>query len=448
MNAAKWMQGEFGDATNWRFCCGPKLVLPVEQITMKNTLFAGALCAVTFGFTAPVAFAQTAPVATAPTAATSGYGLLLEAGALLENGPDGSPSSPIALAPADNARRQRLAVTRNAPALARLRAALAAGIEVPAVESYDDVSTQLGTFAGARELARQLAQESDVRAADGDVMGAAGSGLDALALGAQISRGPILNGLVGVATSAIGRLSLKRHAGLLDAAQSREVAQKLELVAAQMPSYAEILRDEERTTLTLLRFLLADLDAPITRAKTQAALDEGKLDGPTAKMTREMLQLSLADLERDARAIFATANERAAMPYLPAAQSAPIRGAYAYTNGSAQILSMPITRFNFEHNALNYRLLAAALRLRAAKLESGQYPETFNAGIDPFSPTLAPLIYRRAGDTYLLYSVGPDGADDEGGEIQTLVTNEQTGVQNVTDRLAPESTGDIVAPIL
>ena len=119
-----------------------------------------------------------------------------------------------------------------------------------------------------------------------------------------------------------------------------------------------------------------------------------------------------------------------------------------YANMSAEILLMPITRFNSERNTLSNRLLAAALRLRAIKLESGVYPETFEAGIDPFSPTLAPLIYQREGESYVSYSVGPDGKDDNGTEIQTQVTDQKTGAKSVSNRLQPESFGDIVAPVL
>ena len=414
---------------------------------MKTSLLVAAFCSITFGGLAPLAFAQTPPSA-ALVAQKSGYDLLLEAGALIKDGPNGEPSTPENLTPTENLRNQRLAVARNAPALAKLREALALGAEVPLVQNYDDFSFNLGAFAKARELTRQLVQESDVRAADGDAMGAAQSGLDALQLGAQISRGPLVNSLVGVAISSLGRLALERNANLLDATQSHDIARKLDDVSAQMPTFAEILRGEEKTNVELMRLSVADLNDPVKREQAQTKLDKGTMDEVDAKLTREMLRLSVADLEADFHRVFDAGVTRAASPYFVAVNAEPLRGATIYANMSAEILSMPITRFNSERNTLSNRLLAAALRLRAIKLESGVYPETFEAGTDPFSPTLAPLIYKRAGDSYVLYSVGPDGKDDNGGEIQTLVINEDTGAKSVNGRLQPESFGDIVAPVL
>lgn len=70
-------------------------------------------------------------------------------------------------------------------------------------------------------------------------------------------------------------------------------------------------------------------------------------------------------------------------------------------------------RFRFERNLVTNRLFQGALELRALKLETGTYPTTFNAPLDPFSDG-KPLVYRRDGATYRLYSIGPDGKDDDG----------------------------------
>lgn len=64
------------------------------------------------------------------------------------------------------------------------------------------------------------------------------------------------------------------------------------------------------------------------------------------------------------------------------------------------------------------RLMIAHLLLREYYLREGRYPASLDElnlqelAIDPFSGR--PLIYRRTGDRYQLYSVGSDGKDDGG----------------------------------
>ncbi len=66
----------------------------------------------------------------------------------------------------------------------------------------------------------------------------------------------------------------------------------------------------------------------------------------------------------------------------------------------------------------------------------------------PKQKAVTTCLSKRAGDAFVLYSVGPDGIDNDGAEIQTVLTDRETGARRVTDRLSPDSTGDIVAPVL
>ena len=68
-------------------------------------------------------------------------------------------------------------------------------------------------------------------------------------------------------------------------------------------------------------------------------------------------------------------------------------------------------------------LTVTILALELYKRENGQYPESLNSLVpeylqavpsDPF--TTKPLIYRKEGNKYILYSCGVD-MDDDGGEI-------------------------------
>lgn len=418
------------------------------SISMRKSLLLGALCASTFGFVYPAVCAQ--EVLPVGVAAASGERLLRDAHALLE--PTSQTASLEGLTPPQKLARQIELVERNAPALVVARQALSQGIALPKSQTAEAIGGNTDILGLSREIARQFRQESDVRAAQGDGVAASQSSLDALELGAQISRGSLIHALSGYAIAAIARRSLEDHAALLNAAQSREVADKWEQTSAGYNDFAGIWRYSADESAVLLRANMKDFDDPKKRAQIQTALDasvkSGEMTAQEAMDTRDLMKFSLDDLEADLRATFDKVGARGAMPYAEMLQSEPVRGASANTTFIVESISPTRTRFSVESNIVNNRLLVAALRLRAMKLEGGDYPATFDAGADPFSPTLAPLVYKRAGDSYVLYSVGPDGKDDDGGKIQTSVTDARTGAKSVNDRLAPNSMGDIVAPVL
>ncbi len=417
---------------------------------MKKSFIIGALCAALLLCGALlffVAFANHAPFALPVFAQTkSGYDLLLEARALMKDGPNGSPSATEILAPAENLRRQRLAVARNAPALAKLRVALKANIKVPVPQSPNDFAGIFPVFASAREFARQLAQEAAVRAADGNAMGAVQSNLDALELGAQMNHGTLVSGMVGIAVSAIGRAHLEKYAPLLDASQSREVARQMDEIGGKMQTMTQMLQAEQAYGLRLTRQIFADMDDPQKHAQMQEDINGGAAKYNQAM--NAMLKLPLAQVETEYQAQFARAIELADKPYFAATQAAPLNSDIAYVNLTLGVIAAPSIRFMLERNTVSNRLLADSLRLHAVKLETGVYPETFDAETDPLSPTLAPLIYKHVGDSYVLYSVGPDGVDNNGAQIQTLFTDSETGAKTVSKYLMFDSTGDIMAPIL
>ncbi|HEX5322295.1 MAG TPA: type II secretion system protein GspG, partial [Capsulimonadaceae bacterium] len=101
-------------------------------------------------------------------------------------------------------------------------------------------------------------------------------------------------------------------------------------------------------------------------------------------------------------------------------------------------------------------LLLLALALHAYKLDHNSYPSTLsqlapaylkNIPSDPFAER-GPMRYRRMKETYLLYSVGPDGKDNGGTPIFQPLTiagkpygRARYGIINMNSK------GDIVAGI-
>ena len=82
------------------------------------------------------------------------------------------------------------------------------------------------------------------------------------------------------------------------------------------------------------------------------------------------------------------------------------------------------------HAVMN-TLLQTHLALRAFQLDNNQYPETLDELVPDYLEKLPqdsfaskPLHYRQTDDSYLLYSVGPDGVDNQGIETKDNVTGD------------------------
>ena len=104
-------------------------------------------------------------------------------------------------------------------------------------------------------------------------------------------------------------------------------------------------------------------------------------------------------------------------------------------------------------NETENSLLTVTLALRAYRLEHGKYPDTLTELVssylkivpnDPFA-LKGKLRYKLTGDSYVLYSVGPDGKDDGGKPVEAA----KNGKSVSENRFMMEETskGDIVAGI-
>ncbi|HEY3282144.1 MAG TPA: hypothetical protein VGN26_07710 [Armatimonadota bacterium] len=92
-------------------------------------------------------------------------------------------------------------------------------------------------------------------------------------------------------------------------------------------------------------------------------------------------------------------------------------------------------------------LLVAQAALRSYYLDRGEYPEKLTDCVPDYLPYVpedpyvgvVPLTYRRAGTSYLLYSLGPDGHDDGGAPLEDPVPVTILGIASLVD-----SRGDVV----
>jgi hypothetical protein len=108
-------------------------------------------------------------------------------------------------------------------------------------------------------------------------------------------------------------------------------------------------------------------------------------------------------------------------------------------------------RFKFDNAITLNRMLEIEFALRAYSLDHRQYPDTLAALSPNYLPTIpadpyassGTFRYKRTPESYLLYSIGPDGVDDGGKPIETPT---KTGNDRYRIR-DDKQKGDIVAGI-
>lgn len=304
-------------------------------------------------------------------------------------------------------------------------------------------------YAKFRGMARLLSVQGKVRAHQGDWAGAVQSDLDAMQMGEEIPHGSVLIGyLVGVACQAIGRRPMWEALNHLDALQARAAAQRLESIMALHFPYADTIQEEKRCGQAALLELFSDAKA--RRAFLAPAPGEPDAGGNVQSLsTLFFLMYSKSRIMHDYTAYMDAISEQARQPYalhpalpplptdpfnnsvLPSFAQARIKGVDAETKNGLLLLALALHAFQSEHG----RYPAALSELTPAYLK--KLPD------DPFA-VQGTFQYRRKGNTYLLYSVGPDGKDDGGQPIDDpkQATNSNPNARYFVNE---RSVGDVVA---
>jgi hypothetical protein len=210
--------------------------------------------------------------------------------------------------------------------------------------------SQLG---GMKRLAQLLAAEGRLREMENRTADAAGSYMDAIRLGNEISRGGFLiTRLVGVACESIGCNGLAKVVPELGPREARVIVTELEKVDADHVTWAEVQRNERRFTryhldpLNLIPWLMA------------------------WRQTRQMMERA------ETKHKVVIAHERL------------LAGEMALRCYQSEKARLPVRLDDLVTNFLS------------------SVPE------DPF--TGHPMVYHTQGTNWLLYSVGRDGVDDGG----------------------------------
>lgn len=349
----------------------------------------------------------------------------------------------------------REAVARHRPRLDALRAAFGLEYRQPPSRSVADTYPYLAQY---RTLARLLVAEGRLKERAGDARGAAACYLDAVRLGEDVSwGGPLIGFLTGRAVETVGLRALERAAPTLPGDVAADAARRLASARDRHASAADALTEEKHLCQA---WMLAAFDDPRGTSMLSGATPRVR-DGfaPNLGMLNPLFLVwprrqVMANFTAHADAHIA----RARVPYDRAAPPIPEPSDYL-SRIVAPVLGGVHLRDRVSAFQRESTIATLALRAHAAD-HGGKAPATLAdlaprylpaVPVDPFAQDGArPLGYRAAPGTatgYVLYSVGPDGDDDNGTPIDNTAPLKRAGerwVKEKARRIQPESDGDAV----
>jgi len=332
-------------------------------------------------------------------------------------------------------------VAKNAAAIAKARQGLAYAYGSPPLRSNPD---GVAEYLRLRLLAYAMQADGDVKCATGDWDGAVERYVDVIHFGTVGSHGEAFY-------FSLWRM---RNAGWSDtwatldhvsAAEARRAARRLEKIAGQRTPLAVMLEEEKWETQAEMIKLFRE---PNWRKDFGNDLS---LEGEQARDYLLQRFVSKRAVIRHISQYMDALIADAKKPYpLNVKTSYPLRDPM-----SQAVLSGKSMPFSYIRMDVFNDLLMVSFALRAYKADHNAYPASLHAlapaylkavPADPFSTGM--LKYKKTGESYILYSVGPDGRDD-GGQPSADGTASTPGpsLTSAPSYLSEASTGDIVAGV-
>jgi hypothetical protein len=300
------------------------------------------------------------------------------------------------------------------PALAKLREGLGKPCVVPRERCPEEYGWGFGEAPQARALARRLRWEGWLHAQHGEHSAAFGSYLDAIAFSQDVARqGSFIARMVCIACEAIACSGIRETVGLAatDEPALAQLVSRLQAVEAREMPYAETLAHEyeiNRESVTCPNQLRS-----MTREEFAEEYGTRAMGAALIRARLDLQQICREAIDRTQRSTWEW--DFGSIPR-PAEDSLAGELAWASTLAAER----PVLR-----GLANLRgtLLVAALELHHGR--TGAYPQRIEElapktltemPLDPW--TGKPFCYRREGESYVLYGVGPDRTDDNGASLK------------------------------
>lgn len=329
-----------------------------------------------------------------------------------------------------NLERQSFWLNKNRQALTTLRQGFNYAYTPPARNSSADVliGVRMTLFSQMMKLTEVLSLESRVYRARREYSMSANSSIDAIRLGNDLSRGALVDVVVGFSIQDAGWVDLAPTIRLLDATSAKAAAKRLESLDERALPYNLVLQREKSQGQMLLREIFSGnnwrKDYETTKSQREIEATYNSLMDNAIANAKKPYPLRRKSFEMPNDAV----NQQLFSVFYSDEPNKP----------SAAATGTPHERVQ----AVN-RLFATQLALQAFKRQHNFYPSNLRELVpnylkkvpqDPFS-NKKPLLYNRRDDEYSLYSAGPDNKDDKG---KPMLPN---------DVVKTTSRGDIVAGI-
>lgn len=360
---------------------------------------------------------------------------------------DGKVPKPLSL------KEREALVAENAAALRLIREGLRQPYQEPPLLAPDGAMPYLAEY---RKMARLLSFEGRVLAEKGDLQGATDAWLDAVELGQQITKGgALISRLVGIACGTVGRRPLWDHLEKLDTSTAKAATRRMEAILAAHVPYTQTLAEEKNFGLRALRVNFRDSGrmARIFRTPDSEEYERPVTTGEKLQINGLYMIWSKRYILDNYMSYMDASMARAGLPYNPQSGFTEIR---TPTDPFNSMLLPVFDRARLKDVAnceTANALLTVGLALRAYRVEGGgELPARLDdlcpaylsrVPKDPFSSGFVdPLRYQPTEYSFTLYSVGPDGGDNDGSAI-----DDPSRTGKARHFVEADSRGDIVAGV-
>jgi hypothetical protein len=334
------------------------------------------------------------------------------------------------------------------------------GLKYPAL--YPSRAAQNQPSGKLRYVAQLFVTQSRIRAAQGDWNGAAQSAIDCIRYGNNVCRGGAnLQWLAAYSITASGLDSLQDVAEGVDAPTARNAARQLRELRENAPSLANALQEDKwlhhRSYQDTFRrpdwrqqFAASYARGGATALTIIAMMEGRKLTWyETAQIWLDYWKTQIVMFSFSKRRLLANydavADSAIAASKKPYQNTKPAPGRDYFSDAFVRSYQGGIWLQAKTHT--HSAMLETALALRAYKLERGAYPASLQNLVPEYLPSVPgdafntdkPLRYKRGGATYQLWSIGPDGVDNNGAAVRDT-TRPKRGQTTINDN----SKGDFV----
>ena len=365
----------------------------------------------------------------------NGYDLLVRAAESIQRGGEGSPDTIEKLSPEEDLKQQRSFTAKNARSLDLVQQGLQLPVMVPPARG---LYAPEPPYAKLRSLMRLMTQRNRVYASDEQWNEAVNGALDIVQMGTELQNGGnTIGSLVATAIQSYGYKDVPQWVNKCDAQTASNAAKRMETLEKRMADSPSVTPEAKWDGLVELQQLMVRDNWKKFRAGDQKSMGQFLRTPEAVQKTRtfsdSQIQRNYLDTMDKAIAQSRLPFNRDVKEIAPAADPFSDYLTSLYTrSGKINGLNRNVTTRT--KNFAVHRLLMTAFALQAFNKDNGKYPQTLNELVgkylpavprDPFAPT-QPLIYRRYGNDYRLYSVGPDTIDDGGSPILTINVYEKT----------------------